>query len=145
MQALMDRLRETRVCCGDWQRICGDSPTIHCASPVAVFLDPPYDVSRRAQNLYNADAHGLAAEVRAWALERGEDPRFRIALCGLEGEHPMPANWERLAWRGWGGYCNIHRGKGQKSQNRHLERIWFSPHCLKPGAPAPARELALDA
>jgi len=143
MKALAARLRDVRVCCGDWQRICGDSPTIHCATPVAVFLDPPYDLKRRDKQIYNADAPGLAAEVRAWALARGDDPRFRIALCGLAGEHQMPATWECVAWKGRGGFANIRRGKRPKSQNRHLERVWFSPHCLKPQAPPTSPQLPL--
>lgn len=42
-------------------------------------------------------------------------PRLKIALCGYEGNAPMPDDWEQLAW-------GSQAGKGR-------ERIWFSPHC----------------
>ena len=41
MEELADRLRRVRVCCGDWSRICGPSPTIKLGT-TGVFLDPPY-------------------------------------------------------------------------------------------------------
>ena len=53
----------------------------------------------------------------------------RIALCGYEGEHPMPASWECVAWKASGGYGA--QGDGDGSKNSQRERIWFSPHCLK--------------
>jgi len=92
----------------------------------AVLLDPPYDQSRRSV-CYNED-HDISADVRAWALAHGGDPKFRIALCGYEGEHEMPASWECVPWVAGGGYGRSERGKG----NRRQERIWFSPHCLRP-------------
>jgi len=53
---------------------------------------------------------------------------MRIALCGYEGEHLMPASWECVPWKAHGGYSRSESGKA----NRARERIWFSPHCLKP-------------
>lgn len=41
MRALACRLRLTRVCSGDWSRVCG--PTVAIKQGLtAVFLDPPY-------------------------------------------------------------------------------------------------------
>jgi len=115
------------VTCGDWSRVCGNTPTT-LLGLTGVFLDPPYFVNRKME--YNEDAPGLSSEVREWALARGDDPKFRIALCGYEGEHDMPESWECVPWKAHGGYGWLGVGEGQ--QNRHRERIWFSPHCLKP-------------
>jgi hypothetical protein len=60
----------------------------------------------------------------------GDNPLLRIALCGYEGEHQMPGSWDCFAWKAHGGYSV--QGHGT-NRNRLLERVWFSPHCLKPG------------
>jgi DNA adenine methylase len=56
---------------------------------------------------------------------------MRIALCGYQDEHEMPSSWEAVAWKAGGGYGRTDRGRS----NRERERIWFSPHCLKPELP----------
>lgn len=71
----------------------------------------------------------LSAAVRAWALENGDNPKLRIALCGYDGEHKMPDSWECVPWKASGGYGN--QGGDDADNNRHRERIWFSPHCLR--------------
>lgn len=81
MQALAARLRSVRVCCGDWSRVVTDGATSYGAS-VGVFLDPPYSGDVRTSDLYAVDDHSISAAVREWALSKGDDPRFRIALCG---------------------------------------------------------------
>lgn len=128
MQAIADRMRRTRVCCGDWKRILGPSPTT-CIGVTGVFLDPPYGVQRA--DVYNSESLEVSAEVRQWAIEHGDDPSLRIALCGYEGEHEMPAAWERVAWKANGGYAN-QSSKTRGRENATKERIWFSPHCLHP-------------
>jgi hypothetical protein len=121
--ALQWRLRRVRVCCGDWTRITG--PSVILGNGVTgVVLDPPYDAQERTRKLYAEDGEKVAAAQRAWALEHSEDPRLRIALCGYEGEHDMPSSWNCATWRAPSGY-----GGGKQ---RHRERIWFSPHCLRP-------------
>jgi hypothetical protein len=75
----------------------------------------------------------VADEVREWAIEHGDDPLMRIALCGYEGEHEMPEMWECFAWKAHGGYAN--QGNNRGLENAYRERIWFSPHCLKPNRP----------
>ena len=130
MAALADRLRRVRVCCGDWSRICGPSPTYHAGTPCGVFLDPPYGAER--YGVYNEDSYEVAGDVRAWCLEQGKDSRLRIALCGYDGEHNEleEAGWSKFAWKANGGYANL--GTGNGAGNAKLERIWFSPHCLQP-------------
>jgi len=130
MLALQDRLRRVRVCCGDWTRVLGRSAT-ECIGVTAVFLDPPYgtDADRDA-SIYAHDSLTVSAEVREWALANGDNPMLRIALCGYEGEHAMPDSWECVAWKANGGYA----ASAGNNENSKRERIWFSPHCLKPQA-----------
>lgn len=127
--ALAARLRKVRVCCGDWSRVCGPSVT-HKHGLTAVFLDPPYaDLAHRTGNLYRVDCDQVAHGVREWAIDQGGNPLLRIALCGYESEHQMPPDWECVMWNageGFGGQASERTGNGKK------ERIWFSPHCVKP-------------
>lgn len=93
--------------------------TAHGMTPCGVLLDPPYAHDAREKRLYREDSAELSAVARAWAIEHGDNPALRIALCGWEGEHAMPAGWTLAAWKS--------KGSGK---NRGKERIWFSPHCL---------------
>ena len=125
---LAHRLRHVRVCCGDWSRVLGDSPTVKLAPVTAIVLDPPYDTeANRQADLYTHDAQGISAAVREWALDHGDDPRLRIVLCGYDGEHDMPG-WSEVPWKAKGGYGS--QGDGQGRDNAARERLWFSPHCL---------------
>jgi DNA adenine methylase len=123
---LQHRLRRVRVACGDWTRVLGPSvlkgKALGGCKACGVFLDPPYAFDVRHPELYSQDDLSVGAQARQWALEHGEDPALRIALCGYSGEHDMPASWRCHAWRAIGGYGTLH--------NCNLERIWFSPHCL---------------
>lgn len=129
---LRARLRRVRVCCGDWKRVTGPSVTEkHGAS--GIFLDPPYDmrVVSDGSGLYAHHDNDLAGEVRAWAIENGDNPLLRIALCGYEEEHgsQMPESWECFHWKATGGYGSQ---AADGNDNAARERIWFSPHCLRP-------------
>lgn len=129
---LAERLRRTRVCCGDWSRILGPSPTVHIGV-TGVFLDPPYGADAdRYEDLYSSDDLAVAGKVREWAIAHGDTPKLRIALCGYEGEHEMPDTWTCVAWQSNGGYAIRANGRGKLNASR--ERIWFSPHCLQPVA-----------
>ena len=145
-EGLADRLRGVRVCCGDWKRVLGPSPTV-LVGTTAVFLDPPYDPNAIAVGankvagqaltdaLYAHHNPELSAEVREWAIEHGDDPRLRIALCGYEGEHEMPSSWTKVSWKAQGGYAVKADAAGRRNAER--ERIWFSPHCLTKGIRGP--------
>lgn len=124
-QQLQERLRRVRVACGDWSRILGDSVTWRHGT-TGILLDPPY---ADGEMEYAAGGDGVAAECAAWARENGENRQLRIALCGLEGEHDIPG-WECVPWKARGGYGSQRADGG--NINRHRERIWFSPHCLRP-------------
>ncbi len=128
--ALADRLRRVRVCCGDWKRILGPSPTTLIGT-TAVFLDPPYANEGRSE-VYAHDDGDVGHQVRAWCLEHGTDAGLRIALCGYDGEHNAleAAGWDVVAWKAHGGYAVNADARGKENAKR--ERIWFSPHCIKP-------------
>jgi hypothetical protein len=131
MQRLADRLRHTRVCCGDWSRVCGPSPTVK-QGLTGVFLDPPYAAEAgRASELYRNDCPVVAHNARDWCLSHADEPLLRIALCGYEGEHDMPNDWECIPWKARGGFAS--QRKDGVNDNATKERLWFSPHCLKVG------------
>jgi site-specific DNA-adenine methylase len=128
-EALSGRLRNVRVCCGEWDRVLGPSVTFRHGI-TAVFLDPPYAAEAdRADNLYANDDEKVAHDVREWAITNGDNPELRIALCGYEGEHAMPETWECVPWKARGGYSSQSR---EGNDNPARERIWFSPACLRP-------------
>lgn len=136
---LSERLRRVRVCSGDWTRVLGDSPTTKLGI-TGVVLDPPYAHDGRDTHLYNNDHADLAAAVRLWAIEHGNDPLFRIAYCGYEDDFAWPDGWTSLKWTPRGGFDG--QRKHGANNNRQREVVWFSPHCLKVDRPA---QLALFA
>jgi hypothetical protein len=130
LQLLSKRLARVRITCGDWTRVTGPSVTTRHGL-TAVFLDPPYSTDERVTGLYGVDSDSVAVAVRRWAVEHGDDPLMRIALCGYDTEHndEIPDTWERFAWKANGGYGSQGNGRGRANAAR--ETIWFSPHCLK--------------
>ncbi len=135
---LAARLRRVRICCGDWKRILGPSPTT-CIGTTAILLDPPYGVTDRTE-CYSQDDFAVAKDVLAWCVENGANPGLRIALCGYAGEHDAleDLGWSVVAWKASGGYS---RGGQEHGANGVRERIWFSPHCLTPVQPIGEQEL----
>ena len=129
LRGLAERMRQVRVCCGDWSRVCGTTPTVQ-QGLTAVFLDPPYAVEDRADCYDGNEDRQVANAVREWAIEQGDDRRMRIALCGYKGEHVMPDSWQCVAWKARGGYGS--QAADGANSNAERERIWFSPHCLPP-------------
>ena len=125
--ALCDRLRHTRIACGDWSRVLGDSVTWRHGL-TGVFLDPPYTSGAVDYSVGGAGG-ALARDVAAWAREAGKRPDMRVALAGHAGEHSM-TGWAEVPWKGRGGYGN--QGGADADDLRHREVIWFSPACLTP-------------
>lgn len=130
--ALAARFRRVRVCCGDWRRVTGPSVTFRHGL-TAVLLDPPYAQDGRA-DVYAYESQ-VFEDVRQWAIENGDNPLMRIALCGYD--LTMPEGWQLVRWKAHGGYGS--QGDGPGRQNAHREVVAFSPHCLNPA------ELARDA
>jgi hypothetical protein len=130
LRVLAERLRGVRICCGDWSRICGPTPTVK-QGLTAVFLDPPYAVEDRADCYDENEDRSVAHDVREWCKQWTGDNRIRIALCGYAGEHNElePMGWTRFDWKARGGF-----GSQSKAGNENCrrERIWFSPSCLIP-------------
>jgi len=118
------------VCCGDWSRVCGPTPTVK-QGLTGVFLDPPYDQTQRDANLYAIETP-VAADVRAWCLTNGRENKLRIALCGYagEGHESLEAEgWAVLEWKASGGYGSQSTTTDGRA-NARRERIWFSPACI---------------
>jgi hypothetical protein len=140
---LRDRMRTVRVCCGHWKRVCDSESVTTRLGLTGVFLDPPYPThapdgtESRSPGIYATDTTRTALdelrdEVLAWCKERGDDPRMRVAVCGLDTDGYAELEglgWDVVAWKS-SGYQNVSEA-GRRNANR--ERIWFSPHCVKPG------------
>jgi DNA adenine methylase len=124
---LSERMRNVRVVCGDWTRVCGGNWQ-DGRGDVGLFFDPPYGVKDR-DKVYDQDSTDVAALVSAWCLERGAIPSYRIVLAGYEEHSELLNNgWTMQRWKARGGYGNL--GKGRGVENRHREVLYFSPHCL---------------
>ncbi len=130
--ALSERMRGVRICCGDWSRVCGPTPTVQ-QGLTGVFLDPPYTLSERDARLYAIEMESTI-KVRQWCKEWGADSRLRIVLCGYAGEgheELESLGWQVHKWKANGGYGS--QGDGESTNGRDnagRERLWFSPHCL---------------
>lgn len=118
---LQEGMGEARVCCGDWSRIMSPG-TMTRNGPAAVLLDPPYSL---AGAVYANDSSTVSGDVRAWCGANGGSPLLRIAICGHAGE-----GHEALEAQGWTVETWAKKGGYQGADDR--ERIWFSPHCLRP-------------
>ncbi|MBP9863583.1 MAG: hypothetical protein KBD62_36890, partial [Kofleriaceae bacterium] len=127
---LQSRLRDTRVACGSWERVL--SPTVlRVGEPCGVFLDPPYDEG----NMEYSVGGKCASDVRAWAIENGDNPKLRIALCGYDEHNELEGHgWTRHGWKANGGYGS--QSSGAARENSARETVWFSPHCLPPSTNA---------
>jgi DNA adenine methylase len=126
------RLRKVRVLQGDYRRTLTNAELSICESDrldaIGIFLDPPYSTSDDNNNeLYGTKEKGISIGVREWAIEHGGDRRFRIILCGSEGEHKMPRGWESFKWQRSG----MFRVRGEEGDLKTREEMWFSPGCLK--------------
>jgi len=130
MRQLADRLRNVRICAGDWTRVV-TTGALDYGTTVGIFLDPPYLGDVRTADLYTVDDHTIAHAVREWALNDGDNPRYRIVLAGYADEHDhlIPDTWRRHSWSAAGGYATA---TSAGSTNRHGETLWMSPHCHNP-------------
>lgn len=126
MNSYADRMESVMVVCGDWTRVVTTGVLYN--TPTAVFLDPPYDeASRKSKStLYSNDNEGgrdnIAQQVASWAIENGENPDYRIALCGYDEDYDMPDDWHVIEW-------TANRGFSVGESPRDKERVWLSPHC----------------
>lgn len=126
--ALSDRLRDTRIACGDWTRVTGPAVLDAGGGITGVFLDPPYEQAERA-DVYAMESP-VAADVRKWCADNGSNPSIRIVLAGYDGEHNEleGLGWQVFEWKARGGYGS--QGEGRGRANAARERLWLSPHCM---------------
>ena len=136
LRFLSARLRHVRILNGKWERACTSgalqSLPVRQGGHCGVFLDPPYDNAVRNADLYTEDGGTPAADARAWCVENGSNPRYRIVLAGYDAEHGelARAGWREVEWFRTG---FLKGGMAQQSDDGHQqgrERLWLSPHCL---------------
>lgn len=134
---LAARLRHVRILNGDWARAVTGSASktlgVRMNGGVCgVFLDPPYSHAVRDGDLYACESITVADDVRAWCIEHGDDPQYRIVLAGYAAEHGVLKDhgWREVGWfrKGFlkGGMAQHGAGGTRQGQ----ERLWLSPHCL---------------
>lgn len=132
LEQIAERMFNVRVLCGDWSRVVTPAIT-HGMGLTGVFLDPPYGKEAgRFMGMYAKDSGEVAEGVRKWALENGDNPDLRIALCGYTGEHDGTMafeGWRPHYWKASGGYGNQGKITTTGKENAKREVIWFSPHC----------------
>jgi hypothetical protein len=136
---LRDRLRTVRVCCGHFLRVMDSESVTTRLGVTGIFADPPYPHSNpdgsssRSEGLYaQDDPDKIRDELLAYCLERGGNPMMRICVAGYDTDGYAVLEkhgWDAVAWVSQGGYGN--RSKKGKA-NAKRERLWFSPHCVKP-------------
>ena len=123
---LYARLRDVRVACGDWQRVCKDSVTTRHGL-TGVFLDPPYT---KGEMDYTAGGVGtdLPMRVQAWCAANGDNKLLLIVLCGHQGEHDalLAHGWTTRIWDARKGYATT----DEAVENSAGETLWCSPHCV---------------
>ena len=146
---LAARLRHVRIIQGDWSRavtgaVAKTLPVRYGKGAAGIFLDPPYEKTERASNLYAHDRAGVATDVHAWCAEHGDDPSLRIVLAGFDTEHTAleARGWRVTEWYKPGFLRGGYSGSSKGGTQMHRDRLWLSPHCLEPAAPT-AAEYAL--
>jgi DNA adenine methylase len=132
---LQKRLKRVRVCCGEWHRVVTPPITykqknVTKNGKVGIFLDPPYLTSNREAQIYRMETD-VFLDVCNWAVENADNPRMRIAVCGLDGDFEFPKDWTTFHWNTTGGYSSYSKQANRGKQNAKKETIWFSPNCLK--------------
>lgn len=146
--ALSNRMRRVRVASGDWSRVLGNAAVPAKRHFTAVLLDPPYDPTERRSDLYAVgdrstigatktdEAVSVHEAARAWALQRTDDPAYRIAYCSYSSPDEDAlfegAGWSPYRWAAAGGYAHAaKKAEGTRAQaNKYREIVWFSPSCL---------------
>ena len=137
---LSARLRHVRIVNGDWSRVCtsGAAKTLPVRQGkgfAGIFLDPPYANAERESHLYDkgCDDGDVTQAVRAWCLKNGDDPKYRIVLAGFDTEHVAleGAGWRVHEWFK-DGFLSGGMGQVGGKHQQHRERVWASPHCLRP-------------
>lgn len=134
MRKISDRMREVRVCCGDWKRVLTKGALSGGGTSIGIFLDPPYkielDGKKRRDTVYTNDSDHISDEVRKWCIEHENDSNIRMVVAGYDLEHKelTDRGWGVVAWKAQGGMANF--GDGKITRNRFRERLWYWPNTL---------------
>jgi site-specific DNA-adenine methylase len=134
IKSLYLRLKKTQAFVGDWKRAVSSETMTTKKGITGVFLDPPY---RGTENYYAELSNtiperlSIADDVDHWALERGDEKKFRIAVCGYENnfsnlEQYKEKDWYIHKWKPSIG----HRSNSKKGIKKVKEIIAFSRYCL---------------
>lgn len=135
---LSNRMQNVTAACGSWKRVVNaDSMFSKAKGSIGVFLDPPYpetynDKEKQTYGGMTKTGSELQTDVFDFCKEYGKRKNVRIAVCGYKNDgynKLLKYGWTKLKWSASGGYAN--QGT-ENTENRHNERIWFSPYCLKP-------------
>jgi DNA adenine methylase len=134
-ETLQKRLKRVRICCRDWKDLVSPAITYKNKGLVSkditgICLDPPYEHQGRVKKLYQED-EDIFSDVMKWAIENGDNPKLRIALCGYDNDYVFPEGWTIYNWETVGGMANQSKTESPGLENKGREVIWFSPHCLK--------------
>ena len=135
--ALAQRLENTKITCGHWERTINPHWT---KTPTAIFLDPPYEqTSDQKYNLTYSANHAtgtsqttVSQETVQWCIENGEQPNLRIILCGYDGTSANQLEnhgWTVHAWKANGEHANRNKNPDKTAKNNTRERFWASPGC----------------
>ena len=112
--AFKERLRDVRICFGDYKRLLVDAEVkVPKAHIVAILADPPY---RKTGTMY-AEKQFDHAPLLERCVELGRRENVRIALCGYWGDYTMPDDWTVERWY---------------PKKKSLETVWYSPACKHP-------------
>lgn len=132
LRELAVRLKYVKVYCGDWTRVT-TKPMISKDNHIgAIFLDPPYSLeANRDKELYVVEDLSVAHDVRQFCIEKSDDPKLRIALCGYDDEHTELEQYGYVPyyWSTHGGYSLFAKEEAQSRKNKNREVIWFSKSC----------------
>ena len=133
-EKLSNRLKNVKVVCGDWKRVCGGNWQKNGVSSCGFFFDPPYSVTDRS-DCYEVEDYEVAKEVQAYCLEKGKEKGVRIVIAGYYEEHEslLSHGWTFESWTTNGGYGNMGGEDCQGKKNRFKEALFFSPNCIKKG------------
>lgn len=146
LRFLAARLRHVRVLNGHWERSVTSGVmqtlTVRQGGHCGLFLDPPYATDVRTADVYAHDSGSVAAEVRAWCRENGDNPRYRIVLAGYDTEHVEleSLGWTVVEWFKAGFLKGGMAQQSAKGTQQKRERLWLSPHCLRPAAEKPRQQ-----
>lgn len=138
---LSDRIRRAYILCKDWSKLFSPSVTGITKTKIGkvsnptcgVFFDPPYVGT---EDMY-ANNNSIAMDIYNWCIENGDNPMYRIVLCGYEGDYPdFPEGWTMESWVRSAG---METTGGSDRTKLRKEALYFSPHCLPPPTDEEAR------